>query len=65
MYTFRDLNLPSCVPAGFVHHQKYVLVLAGSHLFLANSLSAIENSSTLTVGRISQYTSPLSGCTKP
>src|SRR5215207_5944195 len=32
---------------------------------LANSLSAIENSAALSVGRISQYTSPLSGRTKP
>jgi hypothetical protein len=54
MYPFWDLNLFASVPAGLIHHQKDALVLSDSYLSLANSLSAIENNSTLTVGRISQ-----------
>src|SRR4051812_37605642 len=33
MYPFGELDLPSCVPAGPIHHQQDVLVLSGSHLF--------------------------------
>jgi hypothetical protein len=33
MYPFRDLNFFASVPAGLIHHQKYMLVLACSHLF--------------------------------
>jgi hypothetical protein len=55
MYPFRDLNLFADVPAGLIYYQKEALLLSDSyHPSLANSLSAIENSSTLTVGRISQ-----------
>ena len=54
MYPFRDLNLFAGVPAGLIYHQKDALVLSGSYPSLANSLSAIENNFTLTVGRISQ-----------
>ena len=54
MYPFRDLDLFAGVPAGLIHHQKDALVLSDSYTSLANSLSAIENSSVFTVGRISQ-----------
>src|SRR5215208_1509129 len=33
MYLFRDLNLFASVPAALINHQKYMLVLARSHLF--------------------------------
>ena len=54
MFPFRDLNLFAGVPVGLIYHHKDALVLSDSYLFIANSFSAIENNSTLTVGRISQ-----------
>ena len=54
MYPFRDLDLFAGVPPSLIHHQKYAFVLVPAPTSLANSLSVIENSSTLTVGTISQ-----------
>src|SRR5215210_313251 len=33
MYTFRNFDLLTSVPPSLIHHQKYALLLAHSHLF--------------------------------
>jgi hypothetical protein len=65
VYPFRELDLPARVPAGLIEDQEDAFVLPGSHLFGKLMEGYRGNSSLLTVGAISQYTSPVVGLTKP
>jgi hypothetical protein len=65
MYPFRNFDLPTSVPPGLVNHQKYMLLLARSHLFGELTERHREQLDIVTVAKISQKTSPLSARTKP
>src|SRR3712207_2969188 len=64
VYPLGHLNLLARVPSCLVYDQQDVPVLAPQPISLAKWHSAMENASTLTVGRISQWTSPVAGRTE-